>query len=241
LGIKLIPRAAEYLYSARANTGEQALSSAFDFEYLPPESFFAAIVEALSSHGWIVIPDFLQANSYTQLFSRALSLRGGYSQAAIGRGGDEHENTFVRTDSIVWLDSSDAVDRSWLNIMEQLRQAINRALFLGLFEYESHYACFEPGSYYKRHTDAFRGEGNRIVSVVLYLNPDWQPQDGGEFVIYPEANLDGESFLPVAGSLAVFLSEKFPHEVLRATRTRYSIAGWFRLNGTYGDKLDPPA
>lgn len=30
--------------------------------------------------------------------------------------------------------------------------------------------------------------------------------------------------------MVVFLSEKFPHEVLKANRKRYSIAGWFRVD-----------
>lgn len=32
------------------------------------------------------------------------------------------------------------------------------------------------------------------------------------------------------GTLVVFLSEEFEHEVLPAKRDRYSIAGWFRVN-----------
>ena len=45
---------------------------------------------------------------------------------------------------------------------------------------------------------------------------------------------------PRAGTLVAFLSEKIPHEVLAATRERYSIAGWFRCNNTTADWLDPP-
>ena len=33
---------------------------------------------------------------------------------------------------------------------------------------------------------------------------------------------------PLTTSLAVFLSEVFPHEVLPTTEERYSLAGWFR-------------
>ena len=76
--------------------------------------------------------------------------------------------------------------------------------------------------------------------MVLYLNSDWQSGDGGELVICPDSGLEGIHFLPSGGSLAVFFSEDFPHEVLETTRTRYSIAGWFRVNGTCGARLDPP-
>lgn len=217
------------------------MNPAQSFDFLPPESHFSSITDGLREKGWVVVPDFLVAASFLPLHHRALSLQSDFLPAAIGRGSEQHENSFVRSDSIFWLELNSGIDRQWLDLMEQLRLALNRELFLGLFEFEAHYACFESGSFYKRHLDAFRGEENRVVSVVLYLNPDWQPTDGGELVIYPEELSAGNRILPFAGTLAVFLSEEFPHEVLPANRTRYSIAGWFRLNGTRGDRLDPPA
>ncbi len=36
-----------------------------------------------------------------------------------------------------------------------------------------------------------------------------------------------ERILPSPGLMVLFLSEDFPHEVLPATRSRHSIAGWF--------------
>ena len=35
---------------------------------------------------------------------------------------------------------------------------------------------------------------------------------------------------PEFGTLAVFLSEDIPHEVIPARRERFSIAGWHRCN-----------
>lgn len=43
---------------------------------------------------------------------------------------------------------------------------------------------------------------------------------------------------PRAGTLVVFLSEDMPHEVLETQRERYSIAGWFRVNGSDSVRLD---
>jgi SM-20-related protein len=42
------------------------------------------------------------------------------------------------------------------------------------------------------------------------------------------------------GTLVVFLSDRFPHEVRQASRLRYSIAGWFRVNASLGSHIDPP-
>ena len=46
---------------------------------------------------------------------------------------------------------------------------------------------------------------------------------------------------PSFGTIVVFLSEEFPHEVLPAKRDRYSIAGWFRLNSSIANNIDPPS
>jgi len=46
--------------------------------------------------------------------------------------------------------------------------------------------------------------------------------------------------LALAGNLAVFRGDESPHEVLAADRDRYSVAGWFRVNGSINQQLDPP-
>ncbi|MBS0393650.1 MAG: 2OG-Fe(II) oxygenase, partial [Proteobacteria bacterium] len=66
----------------------------------------------------------------------------------------------------------------------------------------------------------------RVVSVVLYLNPGWQSGDGGELVLAAD---DGEHVVePRGGTLLAFLSERFEHEVRPARRERRSLTGWFR-------------
>src|SRR5699024_10260667 len=104
-----------------------------------------------------------------------------------------------------------------------------------------HFAHYSPRAYYKRHRDAFRGEANRVLSVVASLNSRRGAHDGGELVLYRE-DRDREVIKVVLlyGSLVVFLSEEFPHEVLPAKRDRYSVAGWYRLNASLGNKIDPP-
>ena len=110
-------------------------------------------------------------------------------------------------------------------------------MFIGLFDYEIHFAHYPVGAFYKKHLDAFRcnrqqGQSNRVLSTVLYLNHAWQLGDGGELLLYAEDddNKVLETILPECGRLVIFLSEKLPHEVLPAKRERKSIAGWFRVN-----------
>ena len=69
-----------------------------------------------------------------------------------------------------------------------LRLELNKRLFLGLFDYECHFARYAPGGFYKKHRDAFVGDSNRILSTVLYLNPGWRAEWGGELLMYEDLN-----------------------------------------------------
>ncbi|MFW5816629.1 MAG: 2OG-Fe(II) oxygenase [Wenzhouxiangella sp.] len=118
---------------------------------------------------------------------------------------------------------------------------LNRRLFLGLFEFEAHYAHYPAGAFYRRHVDSFQGAANRVVSLVAYLNADWRDDDGGELVLYEAAGRTRLATLaPRAGRVVLFMSEELPHEVLPARRERLSIAGWFRLNASIAGQIDPP-
>ena len=80
-----------------------------------------------------------------------------------------------------------------------------------------------------------------MLSLVVYLNPSWNTADAGELVLYKdEQDRAGTKVTPLMGTVVTFLSEEFPHEVLPANRDRYSIAGWFRVNTSVTDRVDPP-
>jgi SM-20-related protein len=162
-------------------------------------------------------------------------------RAGIGREADFRVRTDIRGDRIRWLSRADPVQARFLQQMDALRLELNRHLFLGLFEFEAHYALYPAGSCYRRHVDSFRGAANRVVSVVAYLNPGWCDDDGGQLVVYDETeSITLAKISPRAGSVVLFLSEELPHEVLPARRDRLSIAGWFRLNASIHGQIDPP-
>ncbi|WP_232802306.1 2OG-Fe(II) oxygenase [Alloalcanivorax mobilis] len=168
--------------------------------------------------------------------------RDEFQVAGIGRRQDHQHNRRVRRDRTRWLDGSTLAQCRLLEELEQLRLAVNRALFLGLFDLEAHFALYDPGAYYRRHLDAFNGNNGRVLSVVLYLNDRWQAEEGGRLRIWPDNNAlhPATEVMPSAGTLVCFLSDRIPHEVLEAHRQRISIAGWFRCNTTTAERLDPP-
>lgn len=200
------------------------------------------IAEALATDGYVVVPDALPGDLTDRLFLHFQTVdRDSFHKAGIGREEKFHRNRFVRTDRVHWLDGTASATNDMLQWMETLRTGLNRRLFLGLFDYECHYALYPKGAYYKRHVDAFRGERNRVVTTVFYLNPNWTPADGGELLIYRDDALDPvQTVMPTYGTLVVFLSEDFPHEVLPTERSRFSVAGWFRVNPSVGNGIDPP-
>ncbi len=171
-----------------------------------------------------------------------------FKPAGIGRATEHMLNDTVRTDTIYWINADSDAGSKWLNWTQSLQTFMNRRLFLGLFSFESHFAHYAKGDFYKKHKDAFTGEGNRVLTVVVYLNEQWSKEDGGELLIYKNqqstsTQIDEQtvSVIPTFGTVVVFLSEEFPHEVLAATKDRYSIAGWYRLNGNSVNQIDPPS
>jgi len=96
------------------------------------------------------------------------------------------------------------------------------------------------GDSIKPHLDQSAGTRTRQISVVLYLNPEWGIEDGGRLRIYttpetvPATGDTSELVLPLAGTVVVFRSADFWHEVLVARRERNSLTGWFRLLDTRG-------
>jgi len=122
-----------------------------------------------------------------------------------------------------------------------LQTYLNRRLYLGLFSFESHFAHYAFGDYYKRHYDALRGEANRVLSIFIHLNSGWGGTDGGELLLYQDdADQDGVKIVPLFGTIVVFLNEEFPHEVLPSRRDGFSVAGWYRVNSSLDNKIDPP-
>ncbi len=194
------------------------------------ESLLDHIADALAGQGFIILDQPLPVSLINGLIDNLRAQQAEFKPAGVGRQGDYQRNQDIRGDAIQWLEPGDPAVTEFLRWMDKLRLGINQRLFLGLFDYECHYAVYAPGAFYQKHRDAFRGNPGRKLSSVLYLNPEWDLVAGGELVLYDEAGKEQMARLaPECGRLVLFLSEDFPHEVLPATQARQSIAGWFRI------------
>ncbi len=186
----------------------------------------------LAGRDWAVWEGFLDAPRVKALReeAQAMSAAGHFRAAGIGQQGTRHPE--IRGDSLLWL-TQDITPLAWALLQDEfdaLRLAVNAATYLGLHEFEGHYAIYPPGAAYARHLDRFREDNQRVISLVLYLNDDWGGEDGGELRLYPEGPRATEpvALLPQGGNLVCFLSEGVPHEVLVARRARLALTGWFR-------------
>lgn len=207
-----------------------------------PCDFYDRMAQGLVEAGYSVSTHALPLSLACALIEYCQSINHGkFENANIGRGEQKTENAFVRTDEIHWINGTNDIENRWLRWAEQLMLNLNRRLYLGLFSFESHFSHYKPGDFYKRHVDAFKGEKNRVLSLVTYLNPVWHNSDGGELVLY-SGNGENTSTIvqPKLGTVALFLSEEIPHEVLPTYKDRYAIAGWFRVNGSSAQRIDPP-
>ena len=207
------------------------------FDEQPPINKFERIIDDLATHGLSVYDNFISPELVHALSREARNLwqEGEFREARVGKGETLKLRTDIRSDNIHWLnpESPSAIHRPHFEELDTLRAYINRSLFLGLFEYEGHYALYPPGASYKTHYDRFIGAHQRVVTAILYLNDQWKPEQGGALRVYQgnspttlELPMD---VYPLGGRLVTFISEEFPHEVLAANRDRLSLTGWFRI------------
>ncbi len=195
---------------------------------------FDPIIDGILEQGYGVDDHFLSSDEVTALARR---LRERREQGQFRAAGVGNQNTLIekqiRGDEILWLDQATATpeEQTFLNRIGEFAQYVNQTCYLGLRDFEFHYALYPAGTFYKRHLDQFRTDSRRRLSVICYLNPDWQETDGGQLALYlpqPDGTEQTITLAPTAGRLVCFESGKLEHEVLPATRERLSVTGWLK-------------
>lgn len=180
----------------------------------------------LADNGWMAIDDFLDARNCQTLRIHLLTLQseGQLKKSAVGKHENHHVDHGVRGDYTSWIDQDEVVAQPVLEAVRSLMREINRQLYLGLRDFEIHYAIYPPHTLYRKHVDRHASGSHRILSFVFYLNETWKDEDGGQLRIWQP---DGShiDILPCSGRLVLFNSDRL-HEVLETKKQRLSITGW---------------
>ncbi len=196
------------------------------------EESLEMVAQSLSDEGYFIWDNFLNPEEIKDLHGIAHGQfhKGRFKKAGIGKNQDHKVITRIRGDYIRWVEPDQALPptRAYMDKLRELMAYLNRSCFLGLKDMELHYAVYPKGTGYERHVDQFRADTHRRISVVTYLNPVWKPEYAGQLRLYLEDQEAGQykDVFPMPGRMVCFRSEGFPHEVLPATKSRYSITGW---------------
>jgi SM-20-related protein len=186
------------------------------------------IIQSLSREGWIHIPGFLNASELKSINEFFDGHKSEFIPAQIGKGDARKINTEIRGDHTFWLDplAPQNTFKQLINFIDDLKQEVNRSLFLGLKEFECHLAYYPPGTFYKKHLDRFEQDSSRALTFIFYVHENWSPGSGGELVLYDKDQRLLKMIEPLPGSLLCFLSGDFPHEVKMSHFERRTFTGW---------------
>ncbi len=201
--------------------------------FLEPQEFdIDLICQDLYQYGYCYVKNILDETILNGLIDtiNVIISDNNMAHAHIGR---EHKRILeqtIRTDKIHWINGNNIYEEKLLTFLESMRLNLNKRLMLGLFNFEAHYAIYQQGDFYKRHLDSFKGQKNRIISVVIYLNKQWKIDNGGLLQLYQNTDSHNAfgAIIPEYNHAVFFLSEDIPHEVTPAFADRLSIACWFR-------------
>ncbi len=198
-------------------------------------------LERLESAGYIVVETsknpLIQCTQLKRLSER-LYAEKYFKTATIGEAKTTQQNKpEIRNDFTLWIDDKnwpsglkpDEIDllQNFCHSLTQIQTELKNYFRLSLNSYETHFAIYPKGHFYKKHVDQTAENNRRHFSFVLYLNQGpWSESEGGQLVGYKGSEKVFE-VLPTGDRMIIFFSS-IEHEVLPTQRERFSITGWFR-------------
>lgn len=188
-------------------------------------------LRSISSQQFTIIDNFLPDQDYEYLLNLAKDRydQGKFRKALVGNTKQATLNQKIRSDQICWLEDFSPIPamNHYYNAMNELIEIFNREFYLGLTEFEAHFAVYQAGDFYRKHVDQFKNTQERRISCVYYLNPQWNDANGGELQLYDQQDNKLATVAPLGNRLACFDSS-LPHEVYPTNQTRYSITCWLK-------------
>lgn len=209
-----------------------------------------SILETLKKQSWTLV-DLRQSKLLSEEVLQSMRQyaehnfkAGKFREAQIGREQARPQDRHVRSDSTFWFEHENPSQelQPLADFLQQLRQELNRQLYLGINNMEFHFARYGHGNHYDAHFDQFQStnglQGERLITLVLYLNPNWSAQNGGNLCIYSDDQCSmTQKIAPEWGKMILFDSKTIFHGVEECAAERYSFTGWFRRDQVNPFKL----
>lgn len=203
------------------------------FESIPftENPLYENIIADLTNKQYSIVDNFFTSEEVVALRESLLHKyeEDTFKKSAIGNRTNEVVKKAIRGDIILWIDENNInpSEQLFFNKINNLKDYLNRTCFMGINQKEFHYAIYPEGTFYKRHLDTFQNDDRRKLSFVCYLNEEnWQPENGGELVLYLEKG--EEVVYPFPGKVVIFESQILEHEVKSVNTPRLSITGWLK-------------
>jgi len=194
------------------------------------KAVFEEIIESFIQNKVGISNDFFSVKLAALLQAQILKLdyEGLMLAAGTGNNSGLNHDKRTRSDKIYWLDkkSGDTEELGFLDLVEDFIDYLNNTCYTGINAYEFHYALYEEGSFYKRHKDQFRTDGNRKYSLIGYLNDNWVEADGGQLWVHHDDSI--QKIIPANRKAVFFDSGLLEHEVTTSMRPRMSVTGWLK-------------
>jgi SM-20-related protein len=193
---------------------------------------FNSLIDSFLDNKVGIANDFLSTTLSGHLKANLIALYADQRLLLAGTGNNtllQHDK-LLRSDKIYWLDRAhnDLHENSFFDLMDSFVLFLNSTCYTGITGYEFHYALYEKGSFYKKHLDQFKSNKSRAFSMIMYLNDNWQQEDGGELCIYHTDHQ--QTISPKNGKCVFFKSSELEHEVLMTQQPRLSITGWLKTD-----------
>ncbi|GIM03309.1 hypothetical protein Vretimale_8065 [Volvox reticuliferus] len=223
------------------------------------------VADTLDAYGYAVLDNYITDAAIKGSRAELRVMEPHYSPGMIWVGkeaetGAQISVSAVRGDVVLWLDDQalnatafvkDGVRRqcSFLQLQQMLAD-VDELVFEGLRPRLSYLAGLHrrsdammavypgKGARFAKHVDNTTMDGRRLT-VLTYLNPDWQEKQGGALRLFPirEGAAPVVDVLPVAGRVALFLSAEVAHEVMPAYAPRHAVTLWYFDAGEHAAAL----
>lgn len=182
-------------------------------------------IDSLMENGWYHQENVLSKEKILKL--NQLCRGRTLTKASIGNGDKKAINESIRSDNISWLTYEEKKPEiiEYQRFADSFSKQLNEGLYLGLSEFECHFAQYPKGSFYKAHKDSFKSDDRRTITLITYLNESWKEGDGGELRLHLDDKV--VDIKPYGGSIICFRSSEILHEVLMSNTDRLSLTGWF--------------